>query len=175
MERFQNQAEERLSAMEAALAASQAESEKLRQERAQERQEADVKRELGTLSEAHPDWKEVNDSQEFGEWFIRQSPGIQALHGSMSADDNIALLDYFKQSTHRAPAPDPNVSRTAARRERALQTTAPRVRQEQSRARGNEVYGSDREAEFASLTSNDPFSILIQGDSHEHSCLQQHQ
>lgn len=68
-------------------------------ERFQQQEVEQVKqRELSRLAQAHPDYQDVARNPSFKQWVDSQHPSIQALKASMSADDNIALLNLYKQA-----------------------------------------------------------------------------
>lgn len=67
------------------------------QQMAEEREEVFRQSQLAALSSAHPDWQDLEKSQEFWGWLNNQTPGVRALAGSTAAEDNIMLLNYYKQ------------------------------------------------------------------------------
>lgn len=68
-------------------------------ERFQQQEVEQVKqRELGRLAQAHPDYQDVVRNPGFRDWLTKQPPAVQSIASSMSADDNIALLNLYKQA-----------------------------------------------------------------------------
>lgn len=64
-----------------------------------QQQEQQVRQqELGRLAQVHPDYQQVVQSQAFSQWLNAQPKGVQQIASSMSADDNIALLNLYKQA-----------------------------------------------------------------------------
>ena len=75
-------------------------------EQFQQQQVEQVKqRELGRLAQAHPDYREVVSNPGFRQWLGSQPPAVQQIAASMSADDNIALLNLYKQANRTAAKP----------------------------------------------------------------------
>jgi len=66
--------------------------------------------ELDRLSTLHPDYTSINQSTAFNDWVANKPPSIQGLRGSMSADDNIELLNLYKYERQPA-APAPKAAR----------------------------------------------------------------
>jgi hypothetical protein len=62
----------------------------------QQRTHTETLSELDRLSSVHPDYAEVNGSQEFRAWLGQKPVSIQSLADSMKADDNIELLNLYK-------------------------------------------------------------------------------
>jgi hypothetical protein len=52
---------------------------------------------LDKLAAAHPDWMQVNPSEDFGNWLQTQPPSIARLSNSNDADECIWILDRYKQ------------------------------------------------------------------------------
>lgn len=72
-------------------------------ERFQQQEVEQVKqRELGRLAQAHPDYQDVVRNPGFRDWLTKQPPAVQSIASSMSADDNIALLNLYKQANGSA-------------------------------------------------------------------------
>lgn len=102
-----------------------------------ERQQQAQMAEFERLSQEHPDWQEVAQSDTYRQWLSYQSPGVQALHTSDYAEDAITLLNLFKGQTgaaqaqpQQAPAASNSAGNSAtrstlpARRQRQLQSAA---------------------------------------------------
>ncbi len=51
--------------------------------------------ELDRLASLHPDYTTINRSPDFNDWIANKPLSIQGLRGSMSADDNIELLNLY--------------------------------------------------------------------------------
>lgn len=71
----------------------------------QSQHQAQVDYERQRLTEAHGDWHEVVQSLGFNRWLNQQPQGIAQLMSSMSADDNIALLNLYKSSKAQPATP----------------------------------------------------------------------
>jgi hypothetical protein len=153
----------KVTALEGALQAHQAELGNLQTER----QQAALAREIGELEKVHPDWQAIHGSPEYGEWLGRQTPGIQGLNNSMFAGDAIQVLNLFKAARAPAPAPQPkpaaqpsgNADQVQQRRNQALQRgTSPNVRSTESPvlAAANPEGLSDEDAQFARLIADNP-------------------
>lgn len=72
-------------------------------ERFQQQEVEQVKqRELSRLAQAHPDYQDVVRNPGFREWLTKQPAAVQSIASSMSADDNIALLNLYKQANPSA-------------------------------------------------------------------------
>lgn len=85
----------------------------LEQERSQQR----VQSELEKLAQAHPDYAAIQQSEQFWSWLDQQSEGIRNLvQHSQSADDNIAVLNLYKQQTQQQTQAQPQAtsSKTAS-------------------------------------------------------------
>lgn len=68
-------------------------------ERFQQQEIEQVKqRELSRLAQAHPDYQDVVRNPGFRDWLTKQPAAVQSIASSMSADDNIALLNLYKQA-----------------------------------------------------------------------------
>jgi DNA repair exonuclease SbcCD ATPase subunit len=94
-----------LSRIEAKLNPLQQQMEQ-RQQFEQQQQEQQIRQqELNRLAQAHPDYQDVVRNPGFKQWVDSQHPSIQALKASMSADDNIALLNLYKQTTGATAKP----------------------------------------------------------------------
>jgi DNA repair exonuclease SbcCD ATPase subunit len=69
------------------------------QERFQQQEIEQVKqRELSRLAQIHPDYQQVVSNPGFRQWLSAQPQAVQSIASSMSADDNIALLNLYKQA-----------------------------------------------------------------------------
>ncbi|HCU64553.1 MAG TPA: hypothetical protein DF774_02205 [Rheinheimera sp.] len=77
----------------------------MRQQQEQQQQEQFIQSELDRLAQQHPDFKEIAADPAFSQWVSTQPAGVQAMYGSISADDNAALLTLFKTATGRATKP----------------------------------------------------------------------
>ena len=64
----------------------------------QQQQVARIQSEQQRLTEQHPDWQDIARDSKFQQWIQGQSQGVQAMYGSQSADDNIALLNLYKSA-----------------------------------------------------------------------------
>jgi BMFP domain-containing protein YqiC len=83
---------------------------------------------LQALDAVHPDWKQIQETQEFWGWVEAQTDGIKALAGSVVADDNIALLNLYKsQSGIQPSAPTPPQAAAPAKPVRQPDVAIPRV------------------------------------------------
>ena len=65
---------------------------------------------LQALAARHPDYIQIQNTAEFWSWLDRQSPGVQALVGSDSAEDNSILLDVYKKSLPQSAGIPPSVN-----------------------------------------------------------------
>lgn len=96
-------------------------------ERQVERQE-----QIQLLSDAHTDWADINQMDEYSAWLNTQSQGVQALAGSAQAADVVVALDLFKehmgvfdaQPEEETEAPPPAVTSKRKLQERGVQQTA---------------------------------------------------
>lgn len=77
----------------------------MRQQQEQQQQEQFIQSEFDRLAQQHPDFKEIAADPAFSQWVSTQPAGVQAMYGSLSADDNAALLTLFKTATGRAAKP----------------------------------------------------------------------
>lgn len=59
--------------------------------------------EIQRLSEAHPDYQDIQNGTEFWDWLDRKPDFIRQAINSTSADDNIELLNQFKRETNPSP------------------------------------------------------------------------
>jgi hypothetical protein len=75
---------------------------RMQQEREHQQQEQFLNSEFDRLAKQHPDFREVAADPAFSQWVAQQPQGVQAMYGSISADDNAALLTLFKTATGRA-------------------------------------------------------------------------
>jgi len=85
----------------------------LEQQREFERQQQEQharQQELGRLAQVHPDYQQVVSNPAFKQWLSAQPPGVQQIASSMSADDNIALLNLYKTATGKPAKPAGNRS-----------------------------------------------------------------
>lgn len=81
-------------------------------ERRQQQEQAAIQNELNRLSQAHPDYFQIATNPAFSNWVATQPPSVQAMYGSNSADDNIVLLNLYKDATGAAqPAQKPRQSK----------------------------------------------------------------
>lgn len=71
----------------------------------EERQEVYRRSQQEALSAAHPDWPTIEKDPSFWQWIDSQTDGIKALASSLAAEDNIMLLNTFKQHKGIAPTP----------------------------------------------------------------------
>lgn len=69
------------------------------EEMSSERQQRVIQSELDRLSAAHPDYVDIRTHQHFHQWLRSKPQSIQSLANSMSADDNIELLNLYKSQT----------------------------------------------------------------------------
>jgi hypothetical protein len=69
--------------------------------------EADAYRrsQIAALEAVHPDWQQLQNSDEFWGWVDQQADGVKALSGSVAASDNIALLNLYKSQVQAQSAP----------------------------------------------------------------------
>ncbi len=68
-----------------------------------------IQNEMIRLAAIHPDYQEIADDPAFQSWVASQPVSVQAMYGSVSADDNASLLTLFKASTGRSTkTEDPN-------------------------------------------------------------------
>lgn len=56
-------------------------------------------REYSELGKAHPDYQEIDNSQEFRQWLASQPSFVQEASRSPIAQDVVRLLDFYKQDT----------------------------------------------------------------------------
>ena len=77
----------------------------MRQQQEQAQQEQFIQSELGRLAKLHPDFQQVATDPAFSQWVDQQPPGVKAMYGSVSADDNAALLTLYKTATGKASKP----------------------------------------------------------------------
>jgi chromosome segregation ATPase len=77
----------------------------MRQQQEQAQQEQFIQSELSRLAKLHPDFQQVAADPAFTQWVNQQPPGVKAMYGSVSADDNAALITLFKTSTGRTSKP----------------------------------------------------------------------
>jgi hypothetical protein len=130
-----------------------------------DRQRSALERELNALDKAHPDWRQIHEDNGYWEWLNNQSPGIQALNGSMFAGDTIELLNLFKRGTAK-PAQVPAVATPNAadaveqrRNQTLVRGTQPVVRNSESpvnTAGSRDADLSDEDAQFLSLVAGNP-------------------
>lgn len=73
-------------------------------EKRQQQETEVINNELARLASVHPDYLEVSQDPSFSQWITSQPQSVQSMYGSLSADDNIALLTLFKGSTGRIAA-----------------------------------------------------------------------
>lgn len=60
------------------------------------------------IKKAHPDFEELNNSEEFHMWAQSQSKAIQSMiYDSSDPDDCISALDLYKAQTRKKPGPKP--------------------------------------------------------------------
>lgn len=86
------------------------------QPKADEAEVTALQQEFSRLGEKHPDWQEAVQTEAFQVWFQRQSPAMQALYGSKSADDAILLLDQFKHAVAQARAREQQAKQAESRK-----------------------------------------------------------
>lgn len=67
-------------------------------------QQETLNREYAALEAAHPDWRDVSQSNDFGQWLETQPAQVQSLINSTSAADAAWLIDNFKRNTSTAPS-----------------------------------------------------------------------
>lgn len=72
------------------------------QEMRQSSFETQRQNELAQLSEAHPDWATVNQSEDYREWLGRQPESVAALAHSTKAQDCVWVLDRYKADAYLA-------------------------------------------------------------------------
>lgn len=96
------------------------------------------------LEQHHPDWRDVAQSQNFGEWLGQQPLPVQSLMESEEAADAAYLLNMFKTTTRQA---QPDNSEIKQRRERQLKN-AQTVPNRGGRTRSNLPAEDDYEASF---------------------------
>lgn len=80
----------------------------LEQQRELERQQHEQQvrqQELGRVAQVHPDYQQVVSNPAFKQWLQSQPPGVRQIASSFSADDNIALLNLYKQANGIAAKP----------------------------------------------------------------------
>lgn len=84
---------------------------------------------LDALQTAHPDWRQIQDSNKFWNWVETQTDGVKALAGSAAANDNIVLLNLYKSAAgiQQQPAPTPREQAHPARPRRQPDVALPRV------------------------------------------------
>jgi len=61
-----------------------------------------INREYAALDAAHPDWRDVAQSADFGNWLNTQPPTVQNMITSTEAADAAWLIDNFKRTTNRS-------------------------------------------------------------------------
>lgn len=91
-----------------------------------ERQVSSTQTEIERLSSAHPDFAQVNSSPEFSSWLTNKPVSIQNLYGSMSADDNIELLNLYKFEKGLAKPAAPQVKPQGSKRDLSEHAELPR-------------------------------------------------
>jgi hypothetical protein len=83
---------------------------------------------MDALQAVHPDWQQIQDSQEFWGWVETQTDGVKALAGSAVANDNIALLNLYKSQAGIQPsAPTSPQAAVPAKPVRQPDVAIPRV------------------------------------------------
>lgn len=89
-------------------------------ERFQQQEIEQVKqRELSRLAQAHPDYQDVVRNPGFRDWLTKQPAAVRNIASSMSADDNIALLNLYKQANRGAAKPGAQRTGKTALRDQA--------------------------------------------------------
>lgn len=63
---------------------------------------------FGRLAKAHPDFDQIRNNPEYGDWLKKQAPGVRSLTASQDPEDAIVLCDLFKSAkgTKRTPSRD---------------------------------------------------------------------
>lgn len=83
-------------------------------EREQLQHQQFIQTEISRLATAHPDFEQISSDPAFSQWVSTQPAAIQQMYGSQLADDNIALLTFYKSVTGRTAAkPAPQQTKLA--------------------------------------------------------------
>lgn len=85
------------------------------QELAADRETQFKQSQLATLAAVHPDYEQIQGSNHFWQWIDQQTPGVRALVSSTAAEDNIALLNFYKQQNGVMPTAAPQQQQPATR------------------------------------------------------------
>ncbi|MBJ2129064.1 hypothetical protein JC525_08955 [Alteromonas sp. IB21] len=120
------------------------EVEPLKQYQQQAQQELHISSQMQALESQHPDWRDVVQTDEYGQWLQTQPPSVQALMESTDAQDNIFLLNTFKATrAPQAPVQNPVISK----RERQLRQSQT-VPSRSTKGGQNDIADDDYEAAF---------------------------
>lgn len=76
-------------------------------EREEQQQMQFIQTEISRLAQAHPDFEQISGDPAFTQWVSKQPAAIQQMYDSQLAEDNIALLTFYKSVTGKTAAVKP--------------------------------------------------------------------